>query len=131
MAVTKYILLISAFLIVGVLMNPLNSNHASTNSDLSSNNLADKNGDLQSLLDREAALLNLKKKLSQLKSEKNADDDDDDDDVSSIEELNTLLNDQDLEDLADALGDNDYVDGKVMSKKSAPRRIFIGNLKYF
>ncbi len=118
MTMTKYILFISAFLIAGVLMNPLisSSNHANTNSELSRISAADKNNDLQSLLERESALLNLKRKLSN----------NDDDDVSSAEELSSLLDDQDLEDLADQLDDNDY-DGKIISKKSAPRRIFIGN----
>jgi len=114
MTMTKYILFISAFLIAGVLMNPISSS-SNTNSELSRISAADKNNDLQSLLERESALLNLKRKLSN----------NDDDDVSSAEELSSLLDDQDLEDLADQLDDNDY-DGKIISKKSAPRRIFIG-----
>jgi hypothetical protein len=117
MAVTKYILFMSACLVIGVLMNPISSNHANKNSELNSDS-TDKNDNFLESLEREAALLNLKRKLSSLN----------DDDASSVEELTSLLEDQELEDLADELADNDY-DGKIISKKSAPRRIFIGNLK--
>jgi hypothetical protein len=107
----KYMILISAFLIAGVFMNPLSSQSANPNE---ASSLAESKNGLEKLLEREAFLSLLKKKLGEVSDEQ-----------SSVEDSNNL-DDDELYELTDDLVDNSDFDGRFLSKKSAPRRIFIG-----
>ena len=107
---TKFLIMIFSVLIVGIMMNPLTNDNASTDQI---RNPVDQN-ELESLLERESALLNMKKKLNG---------------YELGDELNSLL-DVDADESSDEEEYSNDFDGRLLSKKSAPRRIFIGNFLF-